>query len=104
MLQAGAGREPRDGPVLSNARIAPVEGQGRLRQPTTRASHNCTFYPSLDTWVFLACVSYGSDVFKQLAQPCSGVPNQAGRDNLSLVDRGFMLGFSRAAREFMQDA
>ena len=81
-------------------RMAPVEGQGRLRHQTTHASHNCTFYPSLDTWICLACGFYGSDLLKQLAQPCTGVSNQAGRDKLSHVSRGLMPGSSRAAREF----
>ena len=43
----------------------PVEGQGHC----------------LDTWICLACGFFGSDVFKQLAQPLFRVPNQAGRDN-----------------------
>ena len=67
--------------------MVPVEGQGRLRSQTTHASHNCTFYPIFETWICLACGFYGSDVFKQLAQACSGVPNQAVRDNLSRVNR-----------------
>ena len=81
-------------------RIAPVPGQGRLRHQTTHPSHNCTFYPGLDTWICLTCGFYGSDVFKQLAQPCTGAANQAGRDNLSRVNRGLMPGSSKAAREF----
>ena len=81
-------------------RVAPTPGQGRLRHQTTHPSHNCTFYPGLDTWICLTCGFYGSDVFKQLAQPCSGAANQAGRDNLSRVDRGLMPGSSKAAREF----
>ena len=81
-------------------RIAPVPGQGRLRHQTTHPSHNFTFYPGLDTWICLTCGFYGSDVFKQLAQPCTGAANQAGRDNPSRVDRGLMPGSSKAAREF----
>ena len=81
-------------------RIAPVPGQGRLRHQTTHPSHNCTFYPGLDTWICFTCGFYGSDVFKQLAQPCTGAANQAGRDNLSRVNRGLMPGSSKAAREF----
>ena len=79
----------RDRVTLSDGthRIAHVPGQGRLRHQITHPSHNCTFYPSLDTWICLACGFYGSDVFKQLAQPCSGVSNQAVRDNLSRVSR-----------------
>ena len=68
------------------------------RQPTRR-----TTAPSI-----LTCAPgsvsragfYGSDVFKQLAQPCTGAANQARRDNLSRVDRGLMPGSSKAAREF----
>ena len=65
-------------------RMVPVEGQGRLHHLTTHASHNCTLNPNLDTWICLACGFYGSDVFKQLAQPCSGVSNQTERDNNSM--------------------
>ena len=36
-------------------RVAPVPGQGRLRHQTTHPSHNCTFYPGLDTWICLTC-------------------------------------------------
>ena len=76
-------------------RIAPVPGQGRLRHQTTHPSHNCTFYPGLDTWICLTCGFYGSDVFKQLAQPCTGAANHAG-----YVNRGLMPGSSKAAHEF----
>ena len=69
-------------------RMAPGEGQGRLRHQTSHASHTCALYSSLDTWICFACGFYGSDVFKQLAQPCSGVSNQAVRDNLSRVNKG----------------
>ena len=81
-------------------RIVPLPGQGHLRHQTTHPSHNCTFYPGLDTWICLTCGFYGSDVFKQLAQPCTGTANQAGRDNLSRVGRGLMPGSSKATREF----
>ena len=81
-------------------RVAPVPGQGRLRHQTTHPSHNCTFDPILDTWICLTCGFYGSDVFKLIAQPCTGAANQAGRDNLSRVDRGLMPGSSKAARDF----
>ena len=71
--------------------------QGRLRHQTTHPSHYCTLDPGLDTLICLTCGFNGSDVVKQLAQPCSGAANQAGRDNLSRVDRGLMPGSSKAA-------
>ena len=55
-------------------RVAPVEGQGRLRHQNTHASHTCSFYTSLDTWICLACGFYGIDIFKSLARPCSKTP------------------------------
>ena len=81
-------------------RIALGPGQGRLRHQTTHPSHNCTFYPGLDTWICITCGFYGNDLFKQLARPCTGIANQAGRDNLSRVHRGLMPGSSKAARDF----
>ena len=39
----------------STHRVAPAPGQGRLRHQSTHPSHNCTFYPGLDTWICLTC-------------------------------------------------
>ena len=87
-------------PVVDGAhRMAPAEGQGRFRHQSTHESQTCSFYPALDTWFCLTCGFYGIDVYKSLAHPCSGTPNQAGGDNLSRVRRCLMSGSSRAARE-----
>ena len=54
--------------------MAPVEGQGRLRHQITHASHKCSFYPSLDTWICLACGSTASTSTSHSARPCSNPP------------------------------
>ena len=91
--------------VLSDGthHVAPVPGQGRLRHQSTHPSHNCTFYPGLDTWICLTCGFYGSDVFKQLAQPCAGAANQAWRDkpipSWSWADARLIKGSTGVQRE-----
>ena len=69
------------------------------RQPTRRTTAPSTL---ASTPGFASRVGFmGATLFfKQLAQPCTGAANQAGRDNLSRVNRGLMPGSSKAAREF----